>query len=74
MTRTIALFAFCFGLGLIVAIGSLGATPLPGAAKGLAKDAATANAIQWVHGCHHFCARGPAGWHRHGPRCGRFRC
>jgi hypothetical protein len=27
-----------------------------------------------VHGCHHFCAHGPAGWHRHGPHCGCWAC
>jgi hypothetical protein len=71
MTRGISLFAICLGLALIPTMGSLNAMPL-GAARVLA-DAAPANVIQ-VHGCHRVCRRGPAGWHRHGRFCGRWRC
>jgi hypothetical protein len=73
LIRTISLFASCFSLALMLAMGSPGATPLTGAAKGLANSGA-ATVIQKVHGCHAFCRRGGAGWHRHGPRCGRIPC
>ena len=72
MIRAVSLFAICLGLTLVLATRSLEAMPL-GAAKGVG-NAAPADLIQKAHGCHHFCARGPAGWHRHGPRCGRWRC
>ena len=69
-----SLFAICFSLALILSMGSLDAMPLSSAAKGLANGHAVTDANQRVHGCHRFCRRGPAGWHRHGPRCGRIRC
>jgi hypothetical protein len=72
MMRGISLFAICFSLALILTMGTVGAMPL-GAPKGLANGTAT-DAIQRVHGCHAVCRRGPAGWHRHGPRCGRIPC
>jgi hypothetical protein len=72
--RAISLFAFCFSIALILATAPLGAAPLSGSAKGLTQGAALMDAIQTVHGCHHVCARGRAGWHRHGPRCGRIPC
>lgn len=74
MTRALSVFAVCFSLAVIFAMGSLNATPLTGSAKGLASGATVADIIQRVHGCHRACARGPAGWHRHGPRCGRIPC
>jgi hypothetical protein len=73
MMRGISLLALCFSLAFIPTIGSVGATPLSGTTKYTA-NAAAADAAQRVHGCHRFCRRGPAGWHRHGPRCGRWRC
>jgi len=72
MSRGIWLFATCVGLAVILMTGTLDAMPL-GATKDLGK-AVPANVILNVHGCHHFCARGPAGWHRHGPHCGRWAC
>jgi hypothetical protein len=73
MLRGLSLWTICFSLALIWTIGSPGATPLAGAAKPVA-NATAATATQKVHGCHAVCRRGPAGWHRHGPRCGRWRC
>jgi len=73
MMRAVSVFAACFSLALILGMGSLAATPLTGNAKGLGNTASPA-AIQKVHGCHAVCRRGPAGWHRHGPRCGRIPC
>jgi hypothetical protein len=70
MIRGISLFAICSSLALILTMGSLDATPLSGAAKGPANSATATDAIQRVHGCHAFFRAGPAGWHRHGPRCG----
>jgi len=72
MSRTISLFAICFGLAMVLATRTLDAMPL-GAGKNLG-NALPASAILKAHGCHHFCARGPAGWHRHGPHCGRWAC
>jgi hypothetical protein len=74
MMRGISLFAICSSFALILTIGSLDATPLSGAAKGLANGTAATDAIQRVHGCHAVCRAGPGGWHRHGPRCGRIPC
>ena len=74
MMRGISLVAICFSLALTLPTASLHAMPISGAAKGLVTSAAAASAIQRVHGCHAVCRRGPAGWHRHGPRCGRIRC
>jgi hypothetical protein len=59
MIRAISIFATCFSLALILAVGSLSATPLAGTAKGLSSGGAAADAIQKVHGCHAFCRRGP---------------
>ncbi len=72
MSRGISLLAICLGLAVILGTGTLGAMPL-GATKGVDNTALT-NMILKAHGCHHFCARGPAGWHRHGPHCGRWPC
>jgi hypothetical protein len=74
MMRGISLLVVCFTFAFMATIGSLGATPLSTAAKDMANAAAATDATQRVHGCHAFCRRGPAGWHRHGPRCGRWRC
>jgi hypothetical protein len=38
----------------------------PDAIAGAARSAA---AIHDIHGCHQTWARGPQGWHRHGPGC-----
>jgi hypothetical protein len=74
MIRAISIFATCFSLVLVLATGSLSATPLTATAKGLANGAAAVDAVQKVHGCHAVCRRGGYGWHRHGPRCGRIPC
>lgn len=72
MTRAVSVFVICLGLTLILTMGNLDAMPLS-AGKGLA-HVASADVFHKVHGCHHYCARGGAGWHRHGPRCGRHAC
>src|SRR5262245_51650474 len=74
MMRGISLFAICFSFALILTMGWLNATPLSGAAKALTNGATATDAIQRIHGCHRACAHGPAGWHRHGPACGRIPC
>ena len=72
MIRAISLFAVCFGVAAFLSLATVGATPLTNGAEGV--GAAAPEPIVKVHGCHHFCARGPRGWHRHGPRCGRYPC
>jgi hypothetical protein len=74
MNRLSSLFMICCSLTLMLLMGSVNAMPLTSAAKDLRNATMSTDAIQKVHGCHHYCARGPAGWHRHGPLCGRWRC
>jgi hypothetical protein len=72
MFRGMSLFAICLGLALALATAT-DAMPL-GAAKAVA-GATPADTIVKVHGCHHYCRRGPGGvLHRHGPHCGRHPC
>ena len=75
MNRRISLLTVCFGLMLTgFLMNKVSATPLSYSAGALATAAAVTDTVQRVHGCHHYCRRGPAGWHRHGPRCGRWAC
>jgi hypothetical protein len=54
-------------LAVFLSVSGAQAAPVSGGV--IAQAANTHATIHTIHGCHQTWARGPHGWHRHGPRC-----